>query len=115
MHFYGNIEAERDRIQACIETYGYTPDHNLDWFLYCADEGEPRVILWDEGYALFGYENANQNTFVLLADLIAPKDKYEDLLKESIQQILSDYKKITVFDIRDYTHNIIKSIYLDRY
>lgn len=62
MIIYDNVEAERDRIQACINKYGWTSDHNLDWFSVCttADEGRPAFAEFDDGSGiLFHIYNDN--------------------------------------------------------
>ena len=51
MKIYENIEAERDRIQACINKFGWTSDHNLDWFSVALNrpEGKPAFAEFEDG------------------------------------------------------------------
>jgi|SRR3989344_2788890 len=51
MKFYENIEAERDRIEGCINKFGWTSDHHLDWFSVAINrpEGKPAFGEFDDG------------------------------------------------------------------
>ena len=51
MKIYENIEAERDRIQACINKFGWTSDHNLDWFSVSLNrlDGKPAFAEFEDG------------------------------------------------------------------
>ncbi len=57
MKIYENIEAERDRIQNCIQKYGWTSDHNLDWFMggKMKEEGVPVFIEFDDTSGLLAH------------------------------------------------------------
>ena len=63
MKIYENMEAERDRIQACIAKYGHTSDHNLDWWSYgvITPDGKPVFVEWPRTAEL-------SNTNVLLPE-----------------------------------------------
>jgi len=115
MRIIEDIKSERDRIQACIDKYGRTPDHNLDWFLFCADKGEPRIFMWDEEYAVFVYENKKDGSLVLFSDPLAPEEQNERILKETIDFALLSHNKILILDVRDYSHDTIKNLYPDEY
>ena len=56
--FYENIEAECDRIQKCIDRFGWTSDHNLDWFSVCAyrETGIPVFVEFDDGSGLLTHK-----------------------------------------------------------
>ena len=51
MKIYENIEAERDRTQTCINKFGWTSDHNLDWFSVALNrpEGKPAFAEFKDG------------------------------------------------------------------
>ena len=43
MKIYENIESERERIEACIKKFGWTSDHNLDWFSIALNKPEGKT------------------------------------------------------------------------
>lgn len=51
MKIYENIELERDRVQACINKFGWTSDHNLDWFSIALNrpDGKPAFAEFEDG------------------------------------------------------------------
>lgn len=62
MKFYENIELERNRIQASIQKFGHTSDHNLDWWS-CAvitAEGVPVFVEWPNGSGLLTHHYSNK-------------------------------------------------------
>src|SRR3989344_383220 len=58
MKIYENIEAERDRIQQCIQKYGWTSDHNLDWYADSIIEADAKPIFveFDDGTGLLAHK-----------------------------------------------------------
>ncbi|PIR41835.1 MAG: hypothetical protein COV30_01430 [Candidatus Yanofskybacteria bacterium CG10_big_fil_rev_8_21_14_0_10_37_15] len=62
MKLYDNIEAERDRIEACIKKYGWTSDHNIDWFVdsVITSEGKPIFVEFDDGSGLLTHKYLNE-------------------------------------------------------
>jgi hypothetical protein len=57
MKIYEDIESERDRIQNCIKKYGWTSDHNLDWFLDGAikEGAHPLFVEFDDGTGILAH------------------------------------------------------------
>src|SRR3989338_1581048 len=113
MKIIEDINSERDRIQACIDKYGHTPDHNFDWLMYCADEGEPKTAIWDDGYAIWYYKN--KNGLVAVSDPIAPASKYREVLSEFLKTLFTSEKRIRFMDLRDEARDIIQNLYPDNY
>ena len=108
------IKLERDRIEACIKRYGYTADHNFDWLMNCADEGKPTVAVWDDGYAIWCYDNGDE--WILMSDPIAPKEKHRELLKELVEYIFkSGVEKIYFLDVQDEVMNICRNLGIGNY
>ena len=114
MRIIENPLEERELIEAAIKKYGYTPDHNFDWLMYCSDEGNPRAAVWKDGYAVWCYQNSNN--WIVVSDPIAPADKHKEILDEFIKTIFSlGGRSIIFLDLRDEVNNIVKSSYSDDY
>ena len=121
MKIVENPSEERELIGSIIKKYGYTPDHNFDWLMYCADEGSPRVALWDDGYAIWCYQHNDVarryvDNWVVVSDPIAPVDKHREILAEFVNYLFdSGASRIGFLDVRDTVHDIIRNLYPDNY
>lgn len=117
MRIIENPERERELIENSIKKYGRTSDHNFNWLMYCADEGSPRVAVWDDGYA--GYAvwcYQNHNNWIILSDPIASVDQHREILSELANYLFnSGANKITFVDVRDAVHDIIRNLYPGNY
>lgn len=71
---YDNIKEEKERIEKCIQKYGWTSDHNLDWFLECAinEEGRPVFVEFEDGTGLLTYKYINE--WSVWSSPLAPKE-----------------------------------------
>jgi hypothetical protein len=51
MKIYEDVKIERDRVQFYINKYGWTPDHNLDWFIDASTsvKSKPAFVEFDDG------------------------------------------------------------------
>ena len=58
MRFLENIEAERERIQKCISKYGWTSDHNLDWYIdsIIDSDAKPIFVEFDDGTGILTHK-----------------------------------------------------------
>ena len=102
MKFYENIEAERERIQKCISRFGWTSDHNLDWYSCCMDnkDGKPVFIEFDDGTGLLTYKYFSE--WSIWSDPLCDKDLGADKISEFAEFLLSDQiKEIWCVDVSD--------------
>lgn len=114
MRFIKNPDKERELLENCISKYGYVPDHNFDWLMYCADEGEPRAAVWDEEYLVWCYQNKNE--WIVVSDPIVPKGKQGEILGELAANIFSaGASKIRFLDLREGPRHIVRSLHPDGY
>ena len=92
MRIYENIEAERDRIQACIQKYGWTSDHNLDWFIDAiADKkGKPVFIEFQDGGLLV---HKYLDKYRIWSDPLSKKDTAASKILEFSLNVLNDNVK----------------------
>jgi hypothetical protein len=58
MKFYENIEFERERIQNCISRFGWTSDHNLDWYtdVIIEENTKPVFVEFNDGTGLLAHK-----------------------------------------------------------
>ncbi|HEY9584056.1 MAG TPA: phosphatidylglycerol lysyltransferase domain-containing protein [Candidatus Paceibacterota bacterium] len=113
MRIVENPVEERELIESIMKKHGHTPDHNFDWLMYCSDEGEPRVAIWDAGYAIWYYKN--RNGLVAVSDPIAPVNKYQEVVAEFLKTFFDPEKQIRFLDLRDEAHDIVRNLYTDNY
>src|SRR3989344_9687673 len=104
MKIYENTEAERDRIQACINKFGWTSDHNLDWFLQCAidETGKPVFVEFDDDSGLLVHQFPRE--WSLWSDPLCRKDLAADKISEFASSVLNG--QITEFWCRDVSDTI---------
>lgn len=106
---------ERALIEAVISKYGYTPDHNFDWLMYCSDEGRPQVAWWDNG-AVWFYKNRDKKACTIVSDPIAPPKSHKQFLEDLIKHLFgSGINKILFLDVRDGVHDFLKTGQLGDY
>ncbi|MEX2090636.1 MAG: phosphatidylglycerol lysyltransferase domain-containing protein [Candidatus Paceibacterota bacterium] len=106
MEIYENIESERDRIQKCIERFGWTSDHNLDWFSVCTtnSEGKSAFAEFDNGGILFHiYKNNWQIWSDPLCDKNTAVDKITEFakfgFKEGMDKIWCNYVSYSIYPL----------------
>ncbi len=104
---------ERELIESIMKKHGHTPDHNFDWLMYCADEGEPKTAIWDDGYIIWYYKK--KNGLVVISDPIAPMNKYQEVIGEFLGTLFGPAKRIKFLDLRDEARDITRNLYPDNY
>lgn len=57
-----NIEAERERVQDCIQKFGWTSDHNLDWFMdaIMTEDTIPVFVEFEDGSGILAHKKSDQ-------------------------------------------------------
>ncbi len=102
MEFYENIEAERDRIQACINKFGWTSDHNLDWYADSVIEKNamPVFVEFDDGTGLLAHKYPDK--WRIWSDPLSSQDVAVQKIAEFSEFILTgDIKKVWCDDVSD--------------
>ncbi len=104
-------EIERDLIESSIKKYGSTPDHNFDWFLYCAEDAKPKIFYLENGSCILAYRNADKNEWSLFSDPIAAPDAHKKIIEETVDFIFkqNNISKISFLDARERVFEFIKS------
>src|SRR3989344_1320296 len=106
---------ERTLIEAVISKYGYTPDHNFDWLIYCSDEGRPQVAWWDDG-AVWFYKDTDKKECTIVSDPIAPTKIHPQLLADLVKHLFgSGTNRILFLDVREKVHDFCKTGKLGEY
>ena len=82
MKIYENIEAERDRIQACINKFGWTSDHNLDWFSMALNrpDGKPAFAEFEDGAGILFHSYIGE--WQIWSDSLCDKNLSADKITE---------------------------------
>lgn len=115
MEIIENPLQKRESIEEVIRKYGYTPDHNFDWLMYCSDEGEPKIAFWKDK-AVWFYENSGKKEATIVSDPIAPPDDHPRLLSELTKYIFdSGIEKILFLDVRDKVNDFYRTGEVGKY
>jgi len=107
MKIYENIEAERDRIQACINKFGWTSDHNLDWFSVALNrpDGKPAFAEFEDGTGILfhSYPREWQIWSDLLCDKNLSADKITEFatfgFKEGTEKVWCNYVSDSIYPL----------------
>lgn len=110
MKIYSDVNIIRKQLEQSIDKFGYSPDHNLDWLIYCSDEGDPNVAMWDDGSIIWFYRNTLGRCSVL-CDPISLIPGQEEILREFIDYALQNCDSCEFIDVRDGVRNIIDKLY----
>lgn len=102
---FNDIEKERDRAQSCINKYGWTSDHNLDWFIdtdMSRDQGKHGFVEFSDGSGLLAIRYSNE--WRIWSDPLSPKEKAAEKIVEFSKNVLSDdgIKEVWCDYITDY-------------
>ena len=99
MKIYEDVEAERDRIQACLNKFGRTSDHNLDWFI-CSDmdheEGVRSFAEFPDGSGLLA--SRYKEEWRIWSDPLTPKEKKAERIGEFSKKILGGEINVPTID-----------------
>lgn len=108
-------ENNREIIEKSIKKYGYTPDHNFDWFINFNDIGNPKAAL-DKEYVIFCYFNNQKNIWAICSDPIAPQKIKIEFLANLINYLLSkNPNKIFFLDVREEIKKFCEQKYKNLY
>ena len=110
MKFYENIEAERERIQNCIRKFGWTSDHNLDWFADCivSEDGRPVFVEFDDGTGLLTHKYLNK--WRIWSDPLCEKQSASDKIFKFADHVLSDeIREVWCDDVSDIIYPELKN------
>lgn len=102
MKFYDGIEAERDRIEVCIKKFGWTSDHNLDWWTcgIIASDGVPVFVEFDDGAGLLVHKYPDK--WRIWSDPLCDTNIAVDKIREFSEFILGgDIKEVWCDDVSD--------------
>ena len=114
MRIIENPQQESVLIKKIIDKYGHTPDHNFEWLMYCADEGESQVTVWGNKYLIWGFRN--QKEWIICSDPVAPAEIHRNLVGEIVDYLFSkNTEKIYFLDVRESTNNFCKEKYFSHY
>src|SRR3989344_371054 len=102
MKFYENVEAERDRIQNCIQKFGWTSDHNLDWYSGCMNskDGQPVFVEFDDGTGILTHKYFDK--WSVWSDPLCKKSLGTDKISEFASIVLANQiKEVWCVDVSD--------------
>lgn len=108
MKIYNNIESERDRIQSCISKFGWTSDHNLDWFIDTGISKTSRPIFaeFSDGTGLLAHDYGEE--WWIWSDPLSPKELGADKILEFCDHAFeSKVGKIWCVDVSDNIHSAL--------
>lgn len=108
MKFYDNIEAERERIQKCIDRFGWTSDHNLDWYLdsIIEEEARPMFVEFDDSTGFLAHKYPNK--WRIWSDPLVPRRSSAGLSLES--EMASCIEEFSFSVLKD---NKVKEVWCD--
>lgn len=111
MTFYENIELERNRIQSCINKFGHTSDHNLDWWAMAliSPEAAPVFVEWLDGSGILTQKLPEE--WCIWSDPLSGESEMVSRIEEFSVSVLEDekIKKILCFDVADTIYPELKN------
>ena len=114
MRIIENPKKEEKLVRKIIEKHGHTPDHNFDWFMYCADEGNPQIAVFEDKYLILGF--ANKKEWIIFSDPVAPTEIHRNLVDEIVEYLLGkNTEKIYFLDTRESINSFCKEKYFPYY
>lgn len=89
---YENIEAERDRIEACIKKFGHTSDHNLDWWAcsIITTDGVPVFVEFSDGSGLLAHRYPGK--WRIWSDPLSGEADMAKRVEEFVEEVFKDEK-----------------------
>src|SRR3989338_7169589 len=109
MKFYENIENERERIQNCIRRFGWTSDHNLDWFIDCivSKDGRPVFVEFSDGTGLLAHRYKDK--WRIWSDPLCEKQSATDKIFKFADRVLNnEIRKVWCDDVSDTIYSELK-------
>ncbi|OGN02011.1 MAG: hypothetical protein A2651_01260 [Candidatus Yanofskybacteria bacterium RIFCSPHIGHO2_01_FULL_42_12] len=115
MKIVEDINSERDRIQACIDKYGWTSDHNLNWFAVALNgpDGKPAFAEFEDGTGVLfhSYPGEWQIWSDPLCDKNSSTDKITEFAKfgfrEGINKIWCNYISDSIYSLLKEKNEIV--------
>ena len=102
MKFYDDIEVELERIQKCISRFGWTSDHNLDWYVdsIIEKEAKPVFVEFDDGSGLMAHKYPDK--WRIWSDPLSEQNMAAQKIAEFSKFILKgDIKEVWCDDVSD--------------
>lgn len=110
MRIIENPQTENVLIKEIIKNHGHTPDHNFDWLMCCADEGEPQIAIFEEKYLIWCF--VNEQEWIIYTDPVAPIEMHQKLLEQLMEYLVSkNIDKILFLDVREHINSFYKEKY----
>lgn len=80
----------RERIQECINKFGHTSDHNLDWFVdsVITSDGKPMFVQWPDGTGLLAHKY--QNEWRIWSDPLSSESEMAERISEFTAKVFED-------------------------
>lgn len=106
---FDNPQEIRPLVSACIEKYGWMPEHHLDNFLHSADTGYRSVFfLSPEGYGMMGYVAPEKGKWEMVVEPCAPEDARVPFILNVLRDLFASPDTASVsLEIREETHRRI--------
>lgn len=100
MQIFKDLEAEYERAASSIQKYGWTSDHNLDWFIDATEiDKKPAFIEFEENAGLLIH--FNDNSYSIWSDPLCPRNQCADLISFFSKEILEKSKEIWCTDVSE--------------
>src|SRR3989344_3637805 len=103
MKFYEDIGAERDKIQSCINKFGHTSDHNLDWWSCgtITSDGVPVFVEFDDGSGFLAHRYSDK--WRIWSDPLSLEADMANRIGELALEVLKDdkIKEVWCDDVSD--------------
>lgn len=102
IRIFDDTDKERGRIQACIDKYGWTSDHNLDWFSVSLNDwtGKPVFVEFEDGSGLLAHKYPTE--WSIWSDPLCERGESADKIIEFSEGVLNErIKRIWCMDVSD--------------
>lgn len=100
----------RESIQECIEKFGHTSDHNMDWFAdsVITSDGKPVFVRWPDGTGLLAHKY--QTEWRIWSDPLSPTSEMAERVSEFSAKVFEDkdIRKVWCDDASDSIYPALK-------
>jgi hypothetical protein len=80
-------------VKRCIRKYGYTPEHNYNYFMTGAEGSQKSIFIkTDEGYGVLAEYSSEDEEVQMLSDALAPRDEQVETLHKVLDECFSKLK-----------------------
>ncbi|TSC78511.1 MAG: hypothetical protein G01um101433_176 [Parcubacteria group bacterium Gr01-1014_33] len=97
MEFIEDTVANRPLLEESVSSFGYAPEHNIDWYEYGAKQDQKTVFVrWQDGTGLLTYKG--KNVWHIFSEPLAPPGKRGKRIVEFCLHVVSKLlaKKVVV-------------------